>query len=90
MRLERDQSGDYVLDPAFLALRLSVEANELRRRMRLGLVSSMVERGVGSDEGHRRLTVRNGNFVWRSIVDADNCIVREELIDLRQSPKLAG
>ena len=37
MRLELDQTGDFVLDPAFLAARLSMEANELRRRMRLGL-----------------------------------------------------
>ncbi len=90
MRLELDQTGDYVLDPAFLALRLSVEASELRRRMRLGLVTSIVERGVDSDEGRKRLTVRNGHSVWRGIVDADNCIVSEESINLRQSPALAG
>ena len=86
MRLELDPTGDYVLDPAFLALRLSMEANELRRRMRLGLVTSLVERGTGSDEGSTRLTVRSANSVWRGVVDADNCIVSEESIDLRQSP----
>ena len=90
MRLELDQTGDYVLDPAFLALRLSIETNELRRRMRLGLVTSMVERGVDGDEGRKRLTVRNGHAVWRGIIDADNCIVSEESIDLRQSPALGG
>ena len=51
MRLELDQTGDFVLDPAFLAARLSMEANELRRRMRLGLVTSLVERGAESDKG---------------------------------------
>lgn len=90
MRLELDQTGNYVLDPAFLALRLSAGADELRRRMRLGLVTSMVERGVDSDEGRKRLTVRSGNAVWRGIVDADNRIVSEESFDLRQSPSLAG
>lgn len=86
MRLELDQTGDYVLDPAFLALRLSIEVNELQRRMRLGLVTSIVERGMGSDEGRKRLTVRSGHSVWRDIVDADSCIVSESSIDLRRSP----
>lgn len=90
MRLELDHAGDYVLDPAFLAVRLSMEASELRRRMRLGLVTSIVERGVDSDEGRKRLTVRNGNSVWRSIVDADNCIVSEECLDLRRPSTLGG
>ncbi|KQY65967.1 hypothetical protein ASD52_34775 [Ensifer sp. Root142] len=89
MRLELDQTGDYVLDPAFLAERLSIEASELRRRMRLGLVTSIVERGVDSDAGRKRLTVRNGNSVWRGIVDADNCIVSEESLDLRR-PSTSG
>lgn len=57
MRLELNQTGSYVLEPQ----RLSVEANELRRRMRLALVNSMVERGVDGDEGRIRLTVRSAS-----------------------------
>lgn len=90
MKLELDQAGDYVLDPAFLALRFSVGANELRRRMRLGLVTSIVERGVDSDEGLKRLTVRSGNSIWRGIVDAEDRLVSEEVIDLRRTAAAGG
>ena len=44
-------AGAVPLVLAFLAARLSMEANELRRRMRLGLVTSLVERGADSDKG---------------------------------------
>ncbi|MEO5323042.1 DUF6522 family protein [Mesorhizobium sp. CC13] len=89
MKLELDQTGDYVLEPAFLAVRLSLEVKELQRRMRLGLITSMVECGIDGDEGRKRLTVRNRNSVWRIIVDAGNCIVSEEAFDLRQAPAVA-
>ena len=88
MKLELDQAGDFVLDPSFLAMRLATAPGELRRRMRLGLVTSLVERGTEGDEGSKRLTVRSGNVVWRGVVDADNHIISEEVLDLRQ-PALA-
>jgi len=36
MRVERDERGDYVLDPMALGQRFSISLDELRRRMRLG------------------------------------------------------
>src|SRR5215207_6818778 len=50
----------------------------LCRRMRLGLVASLVEAGEGADAGLRRLTVRCGAEVWRAVVDADGRIVEEK------------
>ena len=90
MKLEPDQTGDYVLEPAFLAQRLSIEVNELQRRMRLGLVTSRVECGIDGDKGRKRLTVRNRNSVWRAIVDADNRIVCEESFELGQPSAVAN
>ena len=90
MKLEPDQSGDYVLEPGFLAQRLSVEENELQRRMRLGLITSRVDCGTDGDKGRKRLTVRNRNSVWCAIVDADNRIVSEEAFELSQAPALVG
>ena len=80
MRIERDQRGDYVLDAPALAKRLSILPEELRRRMRLGLVTSLVEAGEGEHAGLRRLTVRCGAEVWRAVLDADDQIVEEERV----------
>lgn len=82
MKLETDSRGDFFVDPSMLAERLGLGAQELRRRMRLGLVTSTVEQGSQQDEGRRRLTVRNGNTVWRAIVDSDRTVLSEEAFTL--------
>ena len=78
MRIERDQRGDYVLEPTALAEKLSIPPEDLRRRMRLGLVTSLVEAGEGEHAGLRRLTVRCGAEVWRAVIDAEGRIIEEE------------
>jgi hypothetical protein len=78
MRIEQDPSGDHVLDATALAEKLSIPPEDLRRRMRLGLVTSLVETGEGEDAGLRRLTVRCGAAVWRAVIDADGQIVGED------------
>jgi len=80
MRIERDHRGDYVLDAAALAEKLSIPPEDLRRCMRLGLVTSLVEAGEGEHTGLRRLTVRCGAAVWRAVVDADDQIIGEERV----------
>ena len=80
MRIERDQRGDYVVEPTALAEKLSIPPEDLRRRMRLGLVTSLVEAGEGEHTGLRRLTVRCGAEVWRAVLDADDQIVEEEQV----------
>jgi hypothetical protein len=80
MRIELDQRGDDVLDASALAEKLSIPPEDLRRRMRLGLVTSLVEAGEGEDAGLRRLTVRCGDEVWRAVLDADDQIVEEEQV----------
>jgi Family of unknown function (DUF6522) len=57
MRIERDQRGNYLLDAAALAEKLSIPSEDLRRRMRLGLVTSLVEVGEGEDAGLRHLPI---------------------------------
>ena len=78
MRIKRDQRGDFVLEPTALAEKLSISPEDLRRRMKLGLVTSLVEAGEEEHAGLRRLTVRCGAEVWRAVVDADGQIVEEE------------
>ena len=86
MKLERDGNGDFVLDPAVLTEKLRVDPDRLRRSMRLGLVTSKVEVGTGSDDGTWRLTVRSGNAVWRAIVDGNHEVVGEEAFRLDAMP----
>jgi hypothetical protein len=78
MRIERDSRGDFVLDPNELAAKLGVSATELRRRLKAGLVTSLVETGQGEDAGLCRLTVRCGGAVWQAIVDVYGSVIREE------------
>lgn len=82
MKLERDLYGDFFVEPSLLAERLRLTASELRRMMRLGLVTSSVEAGTGPDEGQNRLTVRRGNFVWRAVLDVNQKIISEESLNL--------
>ena len=78
MRIEQDPSGDHVLDATALAEKLSIPPEDLRRRMRLGLVTSLVETGEGEHARLRRLTVCCGAAVWRAVIDADGQIVGED------------
>ena len=78
MRIEQDQRGDFVLELSALAEKLSISPEDLRRRMRLGLVTSLVEAGEGEHAGLRRLTVRCGDEVWRAVIDAAGRIIEEE------------
>ena len=82
MKLECDDAGDLFVDPEMLAVRLCLHPRELRRRMRVGLVTSLIEIGTGDDEGRRRVTVRTGRIAWRAIVGADNSVLREERISI--------
>ncbi len=86
MRIERDSNGDYVLDPDELAPKLSLSAEELRHRLKSGLVTSLVEAGEGEDAGSWRLTLRCGRAVWRAIVGTDGSVVREELGEQVRAP----
>jgi hypothetical protein len=87
MRIERDSNGDYVLDPDELAPKLSLSAEELRHRLKSGLVTSLVEAGEGEDAGSWRLTLRCGRAVWRAIVGTDGSVVREELGEQVRAPE---
>jgi len=79
MRIERDERGDYVLDATILGQKFSIPAHDLRRCMRLGLVTSRVEVGEGDDAGLRRLTLRCGAEIWQAILDDEDRIITEEV-----------
>src|SRR5215203_6241569 len=78
MHIEQDERGDYGLEATALGPKFSISSDELRCRMRLGLVTSRVEVGDGEHAGLRRLTVCCGAEVWRAVINADGQVVTEE------------
>ena len=86
MQLECSESGDLIVDAELLSARLCLTVTELQRRMRIGLVTSLVESGTGDDDGMRRITVRCGRTAWRAIVDGGNNVTGEELLNLGETP----
>jgi hypothetical protein len=79
MHIARDGDGDFVLDPAEIASKFDLEADDFRSRMRRGLVLSTVETGIGDDEATTRLSLRLGNRLWRAILDSEDCVTNEAL-----------
>ena len=77
MRVERDEKGDFLLDPDVLGTKLSLKPEALRRRMRLGLVTSLVENGEGEHAGLCRITVRCGARSWQAVVNPGGQVVNE-------------
>lgn len=83
MKIERNDQGDFFVDPTLLSAKLCLDPRELQRRMKIGLVTSLVEAGTGDDEGRRRITVRCGRTVWRAVIDGGDNVISEELASLR-------
>ena len=79
MRIERDGSGDFVLDPAALASRFGLSSSVFRSNLQRGFITSMIEQGQGEDAGTWRLTLRFGNRVWQVIINAEDEIVTETM-----------
>ncbi|ABY28545.1 DUF6522 family protein [Methylorubrum extorquens] len=77
MHFERDTRGDWVIDPEQLAFKLGINAAHLRHEMRLGLVTSRIEAGQGTDEGYWRVTIRTRKAAWQGIIDDAGCLVSE-------------
>ena len=80
MRFDRDEHGDWLVDPSDLARRLGLTSGDLRRRMRLGLVTSRIERGSDEDEGRLRVTVRVGRTAWQGTFNEAGRLISEGLL----------
>ncbi|MEY9163556.1 hypothetical protein ABIE78_001675 [Sinorhizobium fredii] len=89
MIVERSRDGDLILDPAELANRFGVSADDLRQYQRKGLVTCMVERGEGEDAGTCRLSVKFGNRIWRVILNCEDRVVSEEMTFCRMNRQTA-
>ncbi len=86
MQIERDGTGDFILEPTELAGKFGLAAEDFRQKIRLGMVTSTVERGEGEDAGTCRLSVRIGNRAWRAILD-DHGQVLSEGVSIVRGPR---
>ena len=77
MRFNLDERGDWVVHPADLASKLGMTPESLQHQMRLGLVTSRIERGSDEDEGRSRVTVRTGRASWEGIFDVAGSLISE-------------
>jgi hypothetical protein len=79
MNVEKDSSGNFVIDPVELASRFALTPDDFRSRMQQGLVVSIVEIGHADDEGTSRLSLRLGNRLWRAVIDMEGRVIDEAL-----------
>ncbi|GJE14627.1 DUF6522 family protein [Methylobacterium longum] len=80
MRLERNERGDWMLDPTQLHSRLMINPGLMRQKMRLGLVTSRIEKGVDADIGRSRVTIKVANSNWEGIFDEDGYLINERIM----------
>lgn len=66
---------DFVVDAKDLADAFGVDAAEVLRRLRVGVLTSRCEKGVGEHAGRHRLIFSHGGRVLRLTVDADGAIL---------------
>ncbi|MCJ2070651.1 DUF6522 family protein [Methylobacterium sp. J-030] len=80
MRLERNERGDWMLDPEQLHSRLMINPGLMRQKMRLGLVTSRIEKGVDADVGRSRVTIKVAKSTWEGIFDEEGYLFNESII----------
>jgi len=80
VRLERNERGDWMLDPEQLHSRLMINPGIMRQKMRLGLVTSRIEEGVDADSGKARVTIKVSNSIWEGIFDKDGRLESEKIL----------
>lgn len=86
----RDASGAFVIDAARIAVRFGWSEAEWLGMQRRGLVTSLVERGEGEDQGRWRLSVHCGNRRWFAIIRDDGAVIEEKLDFLPSPPRRGG
>jgi hypothetical protein len=80
------ENGSIEIDARLLAEALDLDASEFMTLVRSGQITSVSERGVGSDEGQFRLTFFFRGKRLRLIVDRFGRQIRKTMIDFGDRP----
>ncbi|MDE4915178.1 hypothetical protein PQI07_31710 [Methylobacterium sp. 092160098-2] len=77
MRLDLDDNGGWLIQPAELARRLRIEEAALLRQGLLGLIDSRLDLGYAHDEGRSQVTISVGKFSWQGTFGPDGFLLTE-------------
>ena len=79
MSVVRIDGEDFVVEAEELASAFGVDAAEVLRRLRAGLLTTRCERGLGEHEGRHRLSFSLEGRVLRLTVDRDGRVLSRAL-----------
>jgi len=82
------ENGQVTVDPDYLAPRLGLTPETLRKGLRDGDVVGVTETGQGADAGKTRVVLRSGSRAWAAEIDAAGAA--REIPPPRQSEAAAG
>jgi hypothetical protein len=80
MHLERTAKGDWMIDPEQLSSRLAINSGQMRQKMRLGLVTSRIYKGIDEHAGTWRVTVRIAMTEWEGIFNETGELLNERIL----------
>jgi hypothetical protein len=83
------EDGAFSVDAAVVAEGLGIEPPLVQSRMRDGSVTSLCERGLGSDSGRYRLTFFHGARRFSLVVDATGNVIGKSKADIGTPPRTA-
>jgi hypothetical protein len=81
------RAEDFVIDAALLADAFNLSQEEIRARMRAGLITSRCEAGTDDDAGRWRLTFHHGDRACRLIVDQGGSLLTRAMFPIRTRPR---
>lgn len=81
MKLEPTTNG-FSVEPADLARLFERDPDEIRRMMRDGTMTCLVERGEGDDAGRFRVTFRDGIRRARLVVDTEGNVLLQTRVPM--------
>jgi hypothetical protein len=74
------------IDAALIAEGLGMALSTFRAEMQAGRITSVVERGVDTDDGRYRLTFFSAHRRFRLIVDQRGLILQRSALDFGETP----
>lgn len=84
------RAEDFVIDAALLTDAFGLSQEEIKARMRAGIITSRCEAGVDADAGRWRLTFHHGDRACRFIVDDGGNILKRATFPIKTGPQNAG
>ena len=80
------EDGAIQIDATVVADGLGIALPLLRERMRAGIITSLSEQGVDTDEGRYRLTFFSEHRRFRLVVDEGGSIIQRSTLDYGELP----